>query len=383
MDNTPLKQLLFFTYGVGPGTWIRSGLYQREMKLYDEIQTFSIDTTFVFYEPNPTSATLIPYKYINLWPTYCSFLPSYLRSITYLLYTLCSLPKLLCLASQVDLLKTNQIPGSLVAVLVSLLSRKPLYVRAGYESYQFALFSLRNPVIKSFSFIQSLIAYHFAHSISITSESAANFIVNTFGVSRSKITVHPNYVDTSFFIAPQVEPPPSILSVGRNKPQKRHSILLEAATSISLPITIIGNSVKSSADISVIPSNLTLMEPVSPAVLAKTYSSNRYFVILSEYEGHPKVLIEAMCSGLIVIACNAPGVSDNLLHLHNSILIDPNPLALIQAVHLLESDPGLRSRLRKRSLELSHTLFSFDSYIDRELALCRHTVTMHSPPARQ
>lgn len=370
-----MNLFLFFTYGVGPSLWRSSGIYEREVLLYKTLEQSSVATTFVIYENMSSLPFSSHFKQINLWPERPYTDLPLVRHIFNLLHSFYSLPSLISSARTADLLKTNQIPGSLIPVLVSLLTGVPLYVRAGYESYLFSKLTRRGPLVRLFSYLQSFLAYHCATSISITSESSADFIVSTFKVRRSKITVHPNYVDQSLFCPPDHEAPPSILSVGRDTLQKRHSILISATYDLPLPVTIIGKDITKRHHESSHPSNLQLLEPLSSRTLAAHYSSNRYFVICSSFEGHPKVLIEAMSSGAIILASPATGVTDNLHHLSNAYIIDPTPEAIIKAITLLESNPLLRKTIRTNSTLLAKSLFSFDSYLAREHDILHNAIS--------
>jgi glycosyltransferase involved in cell wall biosynthesis len=62
-------------------------------------------------------------------------------------------------------------------------------------------------------------------------------------------------------------------------------------------------------------------------------------------EGVPRVLLEAMASGLPIVTTRVAGIPSLITHEVNGLLVDPTPSSLAEAVQRLIADPALRRRL--------------------------------------
>jgi phosphatidyl-myo-inositol dimannoside synthase len=80
--------------------------------------------------------------------------------------------------------------------------------------------------------------------------------------------------------------------------------------------------------------------------LIREYQSHQILVFPSLYEGFGMVFLEAMASGLAVIASPVGGVSDLIRHEQNGIIVPPgDPVALAQAIADLWRSPEKINRL--------------------------------------
>lgn len=96
-----------------------------------------------------------------------------------------------------------------------------------------------------------------------------------------------------------------------------------------------------------------LTEPEKDAALGQA----DFFVLASVSEGLPMALLEAMASGLAIVATDVGGVPEVLESERDALLVPAgDPRALAQALVRLAADPGLRARLgasaRERADEL-------------------------------
>jgi glycosyltransferase involved in cell wall biosynthesis len=100
-------------------------------------------------------------------------------------------------------------------------------------------------------------------------------------------------------------------------------------------------------------------------------------------EGIPRVLLEAMTSGLPVVTTRVAGIPSLVAHDVNGLLMDePTPSAIADALARLLSDPGLRRRLIANGYETAraHTLEAQAASMMREVATRLH-VTLRQPMA--
>ena len=74
----------------------------------------------------------------------------------------------------------------------------------------------------------------------------------------------------------------------------------------------------------------------------------------SVVEGMPNGVLEAMASGLPVIASRVPGTEEVIEHGETGLLFEPGAVAELAAtLHLLHRDPDLRHRLADRARAVS------------------------------
>lgn len=84
-------------------------------------------------------------------------------------------------------------------------------------------------------------------------------------------------------------------------------------------------------------------------------------VLPSEAEGFGLVLIEAMASGVPVIATDAPGIRDVVRHEVNGLLVPVGaPPALTAAIERVISDAGLRARLIEAGFRTVRERYTWD-----------------------
>lgn len=102
--------------------------------------------------------------------------------------------------------------------------------------------------------------------------------------------------------------------------------------------------------------------------LSSLYASCDVFVFPSSTETFGNVVLEAMSSGLPVIAVNSGGVVDNVIHSYNGLLCTPrDSVALADAILKLTDDQSLRKQLASNARAYALTK-SWD-YIFNQLLL--------------
>jgi glycosyltransferase involved in cell wall biosynthesis len=116
--------------------------------------------------------------------------------------------------------------------------------------------------------------------------------------------------------------------------------------------------------------------------LAHAYASADAFVFPSDSETFGNVVVEAMASGLPVVAAAAGGPLELVEEGRTGFLVDPgDPAALVRAVGLLLADPQLARRLGQAGRLRAEGL-SWPQVLDGVLSAYEHVMAEHPRPRR-
>ncbi len=201
-----------------------------------------------------------------------------------------------------------------------------------------------------------------ASAVVALTESQREFISRRYRVPRERIVVIPNGVDDLYFARagdlasdPVGGRTPRLLFVGRIDPQKNVARLIDAMSHIVHPtdLVIVGDGEQRNqianriADLEL--TNVRLVGPARGADLRAWYRWADVFVLPSDKEGMPLVLLEAMAQGLAIVATDVDGTRDVAAGV--GMLADASAPALAAAIEHVVSTPGLIESLSARSLE--------------------------------
>lgn len=186
-------------------------------------------------------------------------------------------------------------------------------------------------------------------------------VVKLYGLPEGQVPVVRNGIDLSRCQVKtdyRLHDPVELIHVGRFYPQKNHQAILEALEllnrkGISARVRLFGEG--------------PLMEEtrervrelgLTDQVVFEGLTDNVFphlnradlFLLPSRWEGIPMTVIEAMGTGLPVIASDVGGLRDMIHSGSSGLLIAPTGQALAQAVEALVKDPGLREDMGKNAL---------------------------------
>src|SRR5205823_3899472 len=111
---------------------------------------------------------------------------------------------------------------------------------------------------------------------------------------------------------------------------------------------------------------------VEQAKLPAVYGSADVFVLASFTEGHPKVLLEAMASGVPCVASDCAGNRSLITDGETGLLFDPHrPDELAERLRRILDDPALAARLGKAGRALVAERYDLGALVQREIELVR------------
>jgi glycosyltransferase involved in cell wall biosynthesis len=203
------------------------------------------------------------------------------------------------------------------------------------------------------------------------------------GVQRSRLHFLPNVVDTTRFKpnGDSVHRPLTLLAVGRITKQKRFdrfvSVLgrLRAELRREVRGCIVGPDQdhalrqqleSQAARLGLYPGYLEFRGGISD--MGPVYQQADVCVLTSDYEGTPNVLLEAMASGLPVVATKVGGVPEIVRHGTTGFVIERDDArGLESALEQLISNASLRLGMGRRArdyVEDNHSLERLPQYLD-------------------
>lgn len=182
-----------------------------------------------------------------------------------------------------------------------------------------------------------------------------------------KIVLAPHGVDTTRFTPPPATPPPvpgplRVLAVGRLVPKKGYPVLLDAlaelvSRGVSVRCRIVGGGALR-GELAARATRLGLTRHVqftgatTQQEIGEHYHWAEVFVQASvitadgDRDGIPNSVMEAMASGLAVVASSVAGIPEVVHDGQTGVLVAPgDPAALAGALHRLADEPARRAQL--------------------------------------
>lgn len=204
-------------------------------------------------------------------------------------------------------------------------------------------------------------------------------VVNFYGLSESETPVIYNGIDLTNCIPKEnyaLGDPVEIVHVGRFWEQKNHAcmvralaILKEQGRKVTLKCFGEGDLMEPTR---VLARELGVEDRIQFCGLTDWVfphlNSADLFILPSKFEGMPMTIIEAMGTGLPIIASDVGGVGDMITHGHNGMLIQPDPKELADTIIKLIDDDEFRSRIGANARSEAYR-FSGETMAKRYLAL--------------
>jgi glycosyltransferase involved in cell wall biosynthesis len=199
-----------------------------------------------------------------------------------------------------------------------------------------------------------------ATAVVALSTEQATFLESHYALEHDRITVIPNGVDPRFYPRPGPPGPSTassqsfkLLFVGRLDEQKNVPRLVDAMSYVTSPVelVIVGDGELRDEIADRIAAlglrNVTLAGAARGDELVRWYRWADAFVLPSDKEGMPLVLLEAMAAGLPIVATDVPGTRQLVDGV--GLLVEPNPRSLAAGIDAIAEDPALLATLAARS----------------------------------
>jgi glycosyltransferase involved in cell wall biosynthesis len=199
-----------------------------------------------------------------------------------------------------------------------------------------------------------------AHSVIVFSEDQKQLVHHKYGVAARQIRILPNGIRRGFerHASRNSVHPYKLLFVGRLSQQKNIRFLLEALDGISEKFStrIVGEGeLRSELELlskKLNLKNVTFTGRKDDEALRKEYDEADIFVLPSEREGMPLVLIDAMAMRIPAIGANVLGTKDIIQDGKTGFLVPLNNIAALQKSLLkLAESPELYSVMSQNSYE--------------------------------
>jgi exopolysaccharide biosynthesis polyprenyl glycosylphosphotransferase len=177
--------------------------------------------------------------------------------------------------------------------------------------------------------------------------------------------------------APLSHTTPRLIMVARMKSPKRHDLLLRALAKVrdwlghELPVTLAGDG-PLLAQHQALAVQLGLQQITwagDVGHVAELLAQHEVFVLLSDHEGMPITVLEAMRAGLPVLASDLPGLREQVMHGHEGLLVANTEQAVAHQLLRLAQDPALRQRLGLAAHTRFEAQFTRDTMAHRVMAV--------------
>jgi glycosyltransferase involved in cell wall biosynthesis len=201
-------------------------------------------------------------------------------------------------------------------------------------------------------------------------------------IPAERVSVISNGISDSPLRADPSREPVTIIMVARMAVQKRHDLLLEAlrvlrARGIDPPRTLLAGDgpLMPALRQAAMASDLSCVNFCgNMSNISATLAQSQLFVLLSNHEGQPISIIEAMRAGLPVVASDIPGIRAQVTDGVEGLLTGTTAADVADVLGRLIGDPALRARMGAAARRRYETEFSATSMGERVARVYGQTV---------
>ena len=369
-----MKVLVIFSYKYSLFTWASVGNIYREMEYYKELsQKNDIEFTFLTYGSSEDQTFLEGYENINLIPVYKLINKSNYQFVN--LIKSFFIPFLIrSRLKDIDLIKCIQLNGSWVGILLKLITGKPLFIKTGFDAYIFSKNENKSIIKKALFYLLTQAGLLFSDLYSVASKYDYDFINKKyFFVNKPKLIVRPNWVFPNKQIVnnslDQYEN--RVISIGRLTEQKNYPYIIKSLSNSHYSLDIVGNGEQKEELIKLAKecnTNLNLLGNIDNDELLDLLPKYKYFVLASYFEGNPKVVLEAMAAGCLVLVSNIPNNEEIIINNVNGFtfnIIDEDHREIIRIIESTSNEVNYK-KIRENSIKQVNEKYSFEGTCSEE-----------------
>ncbi len=258
----------------------------------------------------------------------------------------------------------NSVLGGLPALLTKFLSGVPFGIWLGGMEEKAIIHRFSHPVIQNVLIwiIRQLKRLIFSISEFILCISR-ELQINALSLGGTRVIPTPNFIDFSKFSEKRKTEPrdyQTIVYLGRLEPEKGISILRNSIQNLSTRndwrLWLIGTGSQLNQFVSMSDPRISILGQVPHSKIPSLLSQCDILVLPSFTEGAPAAILEAMASGLAIVATNVGGIPHMITSNREGLLVDPQSTPLLSdALTTLLDNPNLVTQMGingRRKVEL-------------------------------
>ncbi|MEM9773558.1 MAG: glycosyltransferase family 4 protein [Chloroflexota bacterium] len=363
--RVPVKLVFFMSRATSLARWHERGMWPRETAIYRHLSQQLIGLS-ILTPGDKRDQHFNPSENITILNN-----P---RRTSANIYSLTALWRHRHALRRADLYKTNQMDGAWTAVLAGLVYRKPVIVRAGYLWAKYELDLNGDSVRYRIYRALSAFSFRYATHIFLTTAQMKTEVVKSYGIPAKKITIMPNYVDTTMFRSlPGVATVPGrIVFVGRLNDVKNLDLLIEGMAQARSDLHgVFAGSGELKPELKALAQrrgiDVEFLGNQPNDKLPEIVNSASVFALVSKFEGHPKVLIEAMACKVPVLGSRVPGIKEIINDGENGRLCEPDPADIAKILDEMMADSSQREMLAQNGYLYSTDAFGLNHLVQSEI----------------
>jgi glycosyltransferase involved in cell wall biosynthesis len=364
---------VIFTYGISLKSWKKSGILNREIKIYRKLSEKSFKYTLITFGNDEDFYIKSKYKKlfknIEVFPLYTKFYNFHNKYLNFLLSAFIPI-FLRSDFKKFDIIKCNHLWGSWIGVANFLFNRVKFIIRCGYEINKNLEIEKNFFFKKFFLRFYSKFAYKFCHKIIVTTKEIKKYIIIKFSLEPQKIKIIPNYIDTDIFkknFNKKIEK--TFIFVGRFSKEKNIELITELLKNTDYKIHFVGigqeqDKIRKLLNRYKIP--FKFLGVIENEKLPQLLNKYKFFILTSKYEGHPKSLLESMACGCIPICAKSTGINEILINYKNGFFIPENKAQFKEFLMTIEKKKRLLENISINARKTVCDKFALNKILKKE-----------------
>jgi len=356
--------VLYLTRSNSLRDWMKAGILDRELALYKGLVQRGCTVSIVSWAKSDeseyvdnTDGMQVLSNSLKLPTRAYEFLIPYLHASAF---------------KSADIIKCNQASSASIALRGAKVHRKTMVMRFGYMWSDHIAKELGKNSAQTKAILDTEEkCLSMADHVICTTQEMSEDIAKRVPSTATKTTTIPNYVVPEIFVSQEDHPSQyDCLFVGRFADQKNLPALIEAVKKSRAKTLLVGDGplemelrqLAKGADISFMP-----RQPQEQ--LINLMRQSRMFVLPSFYEGHPKILLEAMFAGIPVVGTDAPGINNVIRQGETGLLCGLDTESLSNAIQYTLSHQEQAKTMAKAAQNYAQQRFSVETIVEKELQL--------------